>query len=213
MSYLRELIKDSDKTVKIKTRYKKVIRTIIKDILEDKSKTAVYYEDNRIIIGIPFDVIPASRHRTGKFGNYIDEPYNTFKKVFTDFFRVRVLPLVNEDFLDHPIKLYFKLDYKLPNSASKKKKANLIHKYKCSKPDIDNIEKSIMDSIYQSGITSDDSYIADTSKSKVWCHSFHTVIIIEKIIYWWYVINLLLIIKKVKLSLPNKILSYSYILY
>jgi Holliday junction resolvase RusA-like endonuclease len=63
-------------------------------------------------------------------------------------------------------------------SWSKKKTAEHLGRYHTQKPDLDNIEKSILDGL--NGIAfKDDSQVADVSKRKVWGPVARVVVTVE----------------------------------
>ena len=60
----------------------------------------------------------------------------------------------------------------MPKSWSKKKKDKMVGKFHQQRPDLDNLEKSILDSIFD-----EDSHIADLRCTKVWSVDGRIVIV------------------------------------
>lgn len=71
-------------------------------------------------------------------------------------------------FGDDPISVEITAYFKLPKSASKKKKAELMAGYPAKKPDVDNICKIILDGL-QGTAFRDDKNVWSTSIKKFWC--------------------------------------------
>lgn len=75
-----------------------------------------------------------------------------------------------------PVKLYLEFIYEIPKSWSKKKRAEAIEgKYKISRPDMDNCEKTVMDAL--NGIVFvDDAQVASKETVKIYGDQSHVII-------------------------------------
>lgn len=79
-----------------------------------------------------------------------------------------------------PVKLTVFLGYEPPKSLSKKKRQQLIGKLRDKKPDIDNLEKSIMDGLQKGGAYKDDGQVAIAYSVKYYAESYSIVIELEE---------------------------------
>lgn len=84
--------------------------------------------------------VPAPRPRVTKYGTYNDPKYTAYKKALGLIAKSKIKnPLENE--------IFIKIDffYNIPKSWTKKKKAEA--KWHKSKPDIDNLIKTVLDGL------------------------------------------------------------------
>jgi len=116
---------------------------------------------------------PAPRPRVTKYGTYNDPKYTQYKKVLgMKANSIIKKPLENEVFI--------KIDffYEIPKSWTKKKKAEAMwHK---SKPDIDNLVKTVLDGLNGIGFK-DDGQVVSIQVRKQYAGFCGTKILIEEI--------------------------------
>lgn len=79
-----------------------------------------------------------------------------------------------------PVKLTVFLGYEPPKSLSKKKRQQLIGKLRDKKPDIDNLEKSIMDGLQKGGAFRDDGQVAIAYSVKYYAERYSIKIELEE---------------------------------
>lgn len=139
------------------------------------NRTSLNNNEREITLELNFDITPASRHRSGRFGNYIAQPYKSFKEIFSVFLRNSIQKNLSEGFIEVDITITFKI----PKSYSKKKRDKLLNTPFGNKPDNDNIEKTIFDCLTQSGLIPDDSLIYKNSTMKMWGSTNRTLIKIK----------------------------------
>ena len=95
---------------------------------------------NTMIIYYPAKPKPAPRPRVTKFGTYNDNEYTQWKNGLKLLAKTKIKrPLQDEVFMN------IEFFYEIPQSWSKKKKEEA--KWHKTKPDIDNLIKSVMDSL------------------------------------------------------------------
>ena len=80
-----------------------------------------------------------------------------------------------------PVKLVMFLGYEPPKSLSKKKRQEMIGKLRDKKPDIDNLEKSIMDGLQKGGAFNDDSQVAIAYSIKYYAARYSIRVELEEI--------------------------------
>ncbi len=79
-----------------------------------------------------------------------------------------------------PVKLTVFLGYEPPRSLSKKKRQQLIGKLRDKKPDIDNLEKSIMDGLQKGGAFRDDGQVAIAYSIKYYAERYSIRVELEE---------------------------------
>lgn len=80
--------------------------------------------------------------------------------------------------LEGPVKVTIYAVFEPAKSWSKKKRAAHMGQYHTQKPDLDNIEKAVLDGLNRIAFK-DDSQVACTFKRKVWGENARTVVIVE----------------------------------
>jgi Holliday junction resolvase RusA-like endonuclease len=161
------------------TFYRKFISEDILDLLEKSS--SVEADDGSFTFNLPLDIVPASRPRLGRGIAYTAEPYNSFKKVLSEFFASTLGDYLLTSFHDVPLRLELVVGYKIPKSYSKKKRADLLGQYKITTPDCDNVVKCVEDALEQSGIIGNDSTIAIVTVTKLWAEDYSSTIKVNKL--------------------------------
>lgn len=79
-----------------------------------------------------------------------------------------------------PVKVSIWATFEPPASWSKKKTADHINRPHTQRPDLDNIEKAILDGLNRIAFA-DDGQVAEVEKRKYWGPSAKTVVTVEKI--------------------------------
>ena len=105
--------------------------------------------------------VPASRARVTKNGTFYQEPYEQFRK---DMARLLMGKLI---LYSEPLRLdvtFFRL---IPKSYGKKRRDEMDGKYIVVRPDLDNYEKALYDSM-NGVIYIDDSQIVEHTTRKIW---------------------------------------------
>lgn len=121
---------------------------------------------------VPCSLVPASRPRSGPYGSYLADPYKSYKTFLTSVFS----RLLVDGVLPPPplpeVPVFFSVEayYSFPKSYSKKKRADLMQSggYKITTPDVDNLEKAVLDALVQSGAILDDRYVVNSNTTKMW---------------------------------------------
>lgn len=114
---------------------------------------------------VPGEPVAKGRPRVTKWGTYTPEKTKNYETLVKELYFVKHKQTLLEGELKINIKAYFKI----PKSASKKKRAEMISgKIRPTKrPDIDNVIKSITDSL--NGVAyDDDSQIVLVKAEKYW---------------------------------------------
>ena len=122
------------------------------------------------IHGKPF---AKQRPRHGKFTTYTPKETVSFEAHVGNVAR----PLFSEP-LTGPVRVTIWATFKPAVSWSKKKAAAHLGQYHTQKPDLDNIEKAILDGLNRIAFA-DDSQVADVQKRKVWGADAKTVVTVE----------------------------------
>lgn len=138
----------------------------ISKIEEKNEETTIY---------LNMDFVPASRPRVTRFGSYIAEPYNTFKKQFFAFSKEN-LTKYGKKYLNEPLSIDISFYREIPKSYTKKKRQLVLEQGSIIKPDIDNYFKSILDSM--NGIFyTDDSYVVELSGRKLYTEQNSNIVL------------------------------------
>lgn len=106
-------------------------------------------------------------------------------RMYTPAETVRFETAVRQVGLEHfsqpltgPVSVTIYATFEPPQSWSKKKTADHLHRPHTQKPDLDNIEKAILDGLNRVAFV-DDAQVAEVTKRKVWGVSAQTVVIIK----------------------------------
>ena len=137
-------------------------------------------------IVLPTAVLGAARPRTGRFGIYLPEPYRSFKSVLTEVMRESILKCcASTEMLRNAQAIHLDTTYynKPPKSYSKMKCERIDNRPKITKPDIDNCDKTILDSLAQTGCILDDKIVSEISSRKLWSleHGNKTIVKIRNL--------------------------------
>ena len=122
------------------------------------------------IHGKPF---AKQRPRHGKFTTYTPKETVSFEAHVGSV----ALPLFDQP-LTGPVKVAIWATFKPAVSWSKKKTAAHLGRYHTQKPDLDNIEKAILDGLNRIAFR-DDSQVAEVQKRKIWGPDAKTVVTVE----------------------------------
>lgn len=121
------------------------------------------------------DPVAASRARVTKFGTYNLPKYTEYKKAIADIAKVKI-----KEKLIGPVYMEIQYYFTIPKSWSQKKKNEHIGNWHTSKPDIDNLNKAIMDAL--NGIAYlDDAQICYIKSSKKYATNSNISIYMTKI--------------------------------
>jgi Holliday junction resolvase RusA-like endonuclease len=80
--------------------------------------------------------------------------------------------------LTGPVSVTIFATFEAPESWSKKKRVEHLHRPHTQKPDLDNIEKAILDGLNRVAFV-DDAQVAEVTKRKVWGVNAQTIVIIK----------------------------------
>jgi len=80
--------------------------------------------------------------------------------------------------LTGPVKVTIWATFQPPQSWSQKKTQNAIGSYHTQRPDLDNIEKAVLDGLNRIAFA-DDGQVAWVEKRKIWGHEAKTVVTVE----------------------------------
>jgi len=117
-----------------------------------------------------------ARHSLGR-------TYNSQNAIMTALsYEIREsVPLLQRK-IEGPVELNIKFFMQIPQSYSKKKRESLINTYHFKKPDIDNLEKMLLDCIVRSdSIIKDDSQVSKMTSLKVYSDQPRTEVIIRSL--------------------------------
>lgn len=119
--------------------------------------------------------VPASRPRVTQYGAYYNKEYDQFRKDMAKLLMGKVTLYAE------PLRLDVTFFKEIPKSYSKKLRDEMDGTYISIKPDLDNYEKAIYDSLNEC-VWKDDSQIVEHSTRKVWVKSEpRIVVIIERL--------------------------------
>jgi len=119
---------------------------------------------------IPIQAVPKARPRTFKTSGGISHTYTPKKtKDFEDFVRTWLQLKYKGNPIEGPINLKIKFSLKVPKSYTKKKRLECLSggSNHFIKPDLDNLEKSVMDAA-EGILYHNDSQICSKISSKRW---------------------------------------------
>jgi len=127
-----------------------------------------------IINLIPY---PAPRPRFSKFGTYNPASYTQYKKDF-----LALAKLQSKTYFNGAICLNITFFMQIPKSLSKKKQNELIGQYHIKKPDLDNLIKTVKDSL-EGTFYKNDSQICKVVAEKIYSDDprveFELVVLVE----------------------------------
>jgi len=134
-----------------------------------------------VVYGKP---IAKKRPRFFRRGKYVGT-YND-QEAEDGFFMIQImkqLPKYPPDKILGPIYIAMEFGLPIPKSVSKKKRAEIISKPFChiKKPDLDNLEKFVLDCLTRVGVWKDDSLIVSACSSKFYDENPFTRIIIDEV--------------------------------
>lgn len=130
----------------------------------------------RIIV--PGNPVPLKRPRFSKRSSKV---YNSQSKEMIANSLV-IASQWNEEKITGPVSIYIVFFMKIPKHLSKIKKIKLSGSYHYIRPDIDNLEKKLLDEIVLSDkILMDDSQISIVSSQKIYSENPRTEFIVNKI--------------------------------
>lgn len=105
------------------------------------------------------------RPRLSKGHTYMPKQYQNFKKALQGMAKKRVAQIQLKEPLINPIKIRVDFYFKTPKSWSKKKAENAF--YHSSKPDLDNLVKSVLDA-FNGIVFKDDAQVVEIIARKFW---------------------------------------------
>lgn len=127
--------------------------------------------------------IPASRPRVTKYSTYYKEPYLSYKAKLLDYMTKATSGYKNPVFAKYePLHIDIIFYMPIPKSISKKKAKLLLGSYHTKKPDKDNLEKAVLDSM--NGLMYyDDGQICSSTVKKIYSDKPRTEINIQSLDY------------------------------
>ena len=111
---------------------------------------------------VPINPVPASRPRVTRWGVYYGKKHTQYIKDTTKLIKQCKKPK------NTPVKVEISFYIQIPKSKSESVKNKLHGQYHISTPDIDNLEKLILDILTNKGYWQDDSIIASLTATKKW---------------------------------------------
>jgi Holliday junction resolvase RusA-like endonuclease len=130
---------------------------------------------NRIVVSFEINPTPASRPRVTRWGTFYGKKYKGFKKDMDE-----LLSDTDKEWLEGLIFADMTFFVGIPKSWSKKKKKLKSGQWCDNNADLDNYEKSILDSL--SGVYfHDDRQIVQQQSKKIWADTGSIKIILEEV--------------------------------
>lgn len=116
-----------------------------------------------MIFSVPGQPVGKARARVIRNGAYTPQKTKDYQQSVREYANI----VKNDVEYDQPIKIKLTMYYKIPKSTSKKKRAMMMnHEIRpMVKPDMDNVEKAILDALNKV-IYNDDSQVVECVKSK-----------------------------------------------
>lgn len=105
--------------------------------------------------------VAASRPRVTRYATFYSPKYETFRKDMAKLLTGR------RTLYTEPLKLDVTFFIEIPKSYSKKKRDEMAGQYVAIKPDLDNLEKALYDTMNQV-VWHDDSSIVEHTVRKIW---------------------------------------------
>ena len=135
---------------------------------------------NEFILVINGNPVSASRPRIRGRCRYYNEPYKSYKTLLPK--EIDKLMPKDKSLLFEPYEpLSVEIVYEMPTpKMSKKKTASMIGAYHTKKPDLDNLDKAILDAL-SCRVFKDDSQVAKLSAVKKYSDTPCTIVIVRKI--------------------------------
>jgi Holliday junction resolvase RusA-like endonuclease len=130
---------------------------------------------NKIVVSFEINPTPASRPRVTRWGTFYGKKYKGFKKDMDE-----LLLDIDKEWLEGLIFADMTFFVGIPKSWSKKKKKLKSGQWCDNNADLDNYEKSILDSL--SGVYfHDDRQIVQQQSKKIWADTGSIKIILEEV--------------------------------
>lgn len=180
-NYFLKCLKQDSKQTKLDKKTIAKHYKIIFDKYYDFLETRLYIFEDRIVLELNYNIVPASRPRVGKKSSYYAQPYRGFK----EFFKQKVTNLLREkasvllsplDEIHTPIALNI-IEYRRISdsnlSVRKVQTEKLFLEPDVSTPDLDNIEKSVLDA-FNGVLFADDCSVYKLSSEKYTNHNDFT---------------------------------------
>ena len=105
--------------------------------------------------------VSASRPRVTQYGTFYKEPYEGFRKEMAKLLNGKLVLYAE------PLKLDVTFFFTIPKSYSKKRRDEMDGTFKSNRPDLDNLEKAVYDSM-NGVLYVDDSQIVEHTTRKIW---------------------------------------------
>ena len=132
-------------------------------------------------ITISENPVPALRPKVSGKCRWYKEPYKSYKKLLES--KVYDSVLGNKSLLFEryePISIQIVYEMPIPSSLSKKKKNNIVGMYHTKKPDLDNLDKAILDSL-SGQVFYDDGQVVSLSSTKKYSNEPKTIVVIRSL--------------------------------
>ena len=130
---------------------------------------------NRVIVSFEINPTPASRPRVTRWGTFYGKKYKGFKKDMDE-----LLSDTDKEWLEGLIFADMTFFVAIPKSWSKKKKKLKSGQWCDNNADLDNYEKSILDSL-SGAYFHDDRQIVQQQSKKIWADTGSIKIILEEV--------------------------------
>jgi len=125
--------------------------------------------------------VPALRPKVSGKCRWYSEPYKSYKKLLED--KVCDSVLGNKSLLFEryePISIQIVYEMPIPSSLSKKKRDSMVGMYHTKKPDLDNLDKAILDSL-SGQVFYDDGQVVSLSSTKKYSNEPKTIVVIRSL--------------------------------
>ena len=135
---------------------------------------------NEFILVINGNPVSASRPRVAQRSSYYNEPYRSYKATLAKE-TANALPKDSGLLFEPYAPLSVEIVYEMPIPKMSAKKANeMIGMYHTKKPDLDNLDKAILDAM-SGRVFKDDSQVCKLSAVKKYSYTPCTIVIVRKI--------------------------------
>lgn len=135
---------------------------------------------NEFILVINGNPVSASRPRISGRCRYYNEPYKSYKTLLSKEID-KLIPKDKSLLFEQYEPLSVEIVYEMPiPKMSPKKTASMIGAYHTKKPDLDNLDKAILDAL-SCRVFKDDSQVAKLSAVKKYSDTPCTIVIVRKI--------------------------------
>lgn len=118
---------------------------------------------NGVIFEISCVPIPKARPRLGRFGVYTPQKSSEFDTALSYYLRSCNIRIEKEE-----VAIFSVFRLPAPKSWTKKKYLDMLGKSHLQKPDVDNLQKQVLDSMKKALIFEDDCQVSTEYSEKIW---------------------------------------------